>query len=62
MELYTPTDWLLPGCVLAAVGALTVISGNLALGGTHIETAAIITPGVILPILVVFGAAWVLDK
>ncbi|MFC6765469.1 hypothetical protein [Natrinema soli] len=62
MEFYKPTDWLSTGCVLAAVGALAVIGGNLALGGTHIETTSVITLGVILPILVVFSVAWMFDQ
>lgn len=62
MEQRYTTDWLLAGCVLVAVLALLVISGNLALGGTHAETAAIIQTSVLLPILAVFSVVWLLDS
>lgn len=62
MEQYYTTDWLLAGCVFAAVLALLTISGNLALGGTHAETATMILTSVFLPILAVFSVVWLLDS
>lgn len=62
MEQRHTTDWFLAGCVLVAVLALLTISGNLALGGTHAKTAAMILTSVLLPVLAVFSVVWLLDS
>lgn len=62
MGHYHSTDWLLTGCVLASALGLLAISGSLAFGRTHAETAAMIPKGVILPTLAVFSVISLLDS
>lgn len=62
MDLSDSTGFLLAGGTLALTVSLVTIGAMFAGGGIHDEAATMVPTGIILPILVVFGVAWLFDS